>query len=121
LEGASELLHLLSDEKCIDILEAIQDSSLSITNLKLNRKQFYSRLYNMKQFGLIEKAKGDFVLTIFGRIVFHYHLVLRDMIDEHWKFKAFDHLFASDIPESELAAIRGTLFESKIIKQFLSK
>jgi len=70
----------------------------------------------MKQFGLIEKAKGDFVLTLFGRIVFHYHLVLRDMIDEHWKFKAFDHLSASGIPESELAAISGTLFESKITK-----
>ena len=58
------------------MLEAIQDSSLSITNMKLNRKQFYSRLYKMKQFGLIKKAKGDFVLTLFGIDIFH--LVLRD-------------------------------------------
>ena len=89
--------------------------------MKLTRKQYYSRLYNMKQFGLIEKSKGDIVLTLFGKVIFHYHLVLRDMIDEYWKFKALDNLSESDIPESELAAILGTLFESEILKQFLSK
>jgi predicted transcriptional regulator len=121
LEEDSEFLQLLSDEKCTDMLEAIQDSSLSITNLTLSRKQFYSRLYKMKQFGLIKKAKGDFVLTLFGIVIFHYHSVLRDMIDEYWKFKAHDHLSASDIPESELAAVLGTLINSEILKQFLSK
>ena len=112
---------MLSDEKCRDILEAIQHSSLSIANLKLNRKQFYFRLNKLKHCGLVEKPKGDFVLTLFGKVIFHYHSVLRDIIDEHWKFKALDHLSASDIPEPELAAIRGTLFESEILKQFLSR
>ena len=121
MEGVSELLQLLSDEKCRDILEAIQDSSLSITNLKLNRKQFYSRMYKMKHWGLIKKVKEDFVLTSFGKVIFQYHLILRDMIDEYWKFNAFDGLSGSDIPELELTSIFGTLIKSEILKQFLFK
>jgi predicted transcriptional regulator len=121
LVGVSELLELLSDENSRDILEAIRDCSLSITNVTLSRKQFYFRLYKMKHCGLIKKAKGDFVLTLFGKVIFQYHLILRDIIDEYWKFKAHDHLSASDIPESELAAVLGTLINSEILKQFLSK
>ena len=43
------------------------------------------------------------------------------MIGEYWKFNAVDCLSASDIPESELTSILGTLIESEILKQFLSR
>ena len=106
MERVSEPLQCF-DEKCRDILEVRQDSSLSITNLKQNRKQFYSRMYKMKHWGLIKKVKEDFVLTSFGKVIFQDHLILRDMIDEYWKFNAFDGLSGSDIPELELTSIFG--------------
>jgi predicted transcriptional regulator len=103
------------------MLLAIQKRSLSITDLVLSRKQFYSRLHSMIQCDLVKNAKGVFALTSFGRVIFHYHLVLKAIINEYWKLKAVDVLVPSDIPKSERAEIVGALIENENLREFLLK
>jgi predicted transcriptional regulator len=121
LVNESELLRLLSDEKCRDMLLAIQKRSLSISDLMLSRKQFYSRLHDMKRFTLIKKANGVFAFTSFGRVIFHHHMVLKAIINEYWKLKAVDVLVPSDIPESERDEIVGALIENENLREFFPK
>jgi hypothetical protein len=75
----------------------------------------------MKRCALIKKANGVFALTSFGRVIFHYHLVLKAIINEYWKLKAVDVLAPSDIPESERAEIFGALIENENLREFLPK
>jgi hypothetical protein len=74
----------------------------------------------MIQCGLVKKANGVFVLTSFGRVIFHYHLVLNDIIiSDYWKLRAVDVLAPSDIPESECVEIVGTLIENENLRELL--
>jgi hypothetical protein len=87
----------------------------------LSRKQFYSRLHDMKRCALIKKANGVFAFTSFGRVIFHYHLVLKAIINEYWRLKAVDVLVPSDIPKSERDEIVCALIENENLREFFPK
>lgn len=76
----------------------------------------------MRHCGLLNKANGAFVLTSFGRVIFHYHLALKDtIINEYWKLKAMDVLIQPDTPKSQCDEIVGILIENENLRQILSK
>ena len=105
------------------MLASIQEKvPLSILNLKLTRKQYYSRLHNLIICGLIKKTNGMYRLTSFGRIIFDWHLVIRDTIaKEYWKLRAIDMLGSSGIPDSERSKVVDTLIDNDKLKQFLNR
>jgi predicted transcriptional regulator len=94
----------------------------SILSLKLTRKQYYSRLHNLIICGLIQKTNGKYRLTSFGKIIFDWHLVIRDTIaKEYWKLRAIDMLGSSDIPDSERSKVIDTLIDNDKLKRFLNR
>lgn len=105
------------------MLASIQEKvPLSILSLKLTRKQYYSRLHNLIICGLIQKTNGKYRLTSFGKIIFDWHLVIRDTIaKEYWKLRAIDMLGSSDIPDSERSKVVDTLINNDKLKQFLNR
>jgi predicted transcriptional regulator len=105
------------------MLASIQEKvPLSILSLKLTRKQYYSRLHNLIICGLIQKTKGMYRLTSFGKIIFDWHLVIRDTIaKEYWKLRAIDMLGSSGIPDSERSKVVDTLIDNEKLKQFLNR
>lgn len=105
------------------MLASIQEKvPLSILSLKLTRKQYYSRLHNLIICGLIQKTNGKYLLTSFGKIIFDWHLVIRDTIaKEYWKLRAIDMLGSSGIPDSERSKVVDTLIDNDKLKQFLNK
>lgn len=105
------------------MLASVQEKvPLSILNLKLTRKQYYSRLHNLIICGLIQKTNGMYRLTSFGRIIFDWHLVIRDTIaKEYWKLRAIDMLGSSGIPDSERSKVVDTLIDNDKLKQFLNR
>ena len=119
----SDVLKCISDEKCREMLANIQERiPLSISDLKLTRKQYYSRLHNLIICGLIQKTNGIYRLTSFGKIIFDWHLVIRDTISkEYWKLRAIDMLGSSGIPDSERSKVLDTLIGNDELKQFLSR
>ena len=119
----SDVLKCISDEKCREMLGSIQERvPLSLSNLRLTRKQYYSRLHNLIICGLIQKINGSYRLTSFGKVIFEWHLVIRDTITkEYWKLKAIHMLASSGIPDSERSQMVDTLIENESLKQFLNK
>ena len=105
------------------MLGSIQERvPLSISNLKLTRKQYYSRLHNLIICGLIQKTNGRYRLTSFGKVIFDWHVVIRDTIaKEYWKLRAIDMLGSSGIPDSERSKMMDTLIENEKLRQFLSR
>jgi hypothetical protein len=95
---------------------------LSLSNLKLTRKQYYSRLHNLIICGLIQKTNGRYALTSFGKVIFDWHIVIRDTIaKEYWKLREIDMLSSSAIAHSERSKMLDTLIENEKLRQFLSK
>ena len=119
----SDVLKCISDEKSREMLGSIQERvPLSLSNLKLSRKQYYSRLHNLIICGLIQKTNGRYALTSFGKVIFDWHLVITDTIaKEYWKLRAIDTLGSSGIPDSERSKMVDTLIENEKLRQFLGK
>lgn len=105
------------------MLGSIQERvPLSLSNLKLTRKQYYSRPHNLIICGLIQKINGRYGLTSFGKVIFDWHLVISDTIaKEYWKLRAIDMLDSSGIPDSERSKMVETLIENEKMRLFLSR
>lgn len=119
----SDVLKCISDEKCREMLSSIQERvPISISNLELTRKQYYTRLHNLIICGLIQKINGGYRLTSFGKVVFDWHVVIRDTIaKEYWRLRAIDMLGSSGIPDSERTKMVDMLIENEKLRQFLSR
>jgi predicted transcriptional regulator len=75
MSSASDILRLLSDEHGFVIFKSIANEAenrgpMIRTNLKLTRKQYYTRMARLVSTGLIAKDDGVYFLTAFGRVVF---------------------------------------------------
>lgn len=118
----SDVLKCISDEKSREMLSSIQERvPISISNLELTRKQYYSRLHNLIICGLIQKINGGYRLTSFGKVVFDWHVVIRDTIaKEYWRLRAIDMLGSSGIPDSERTKMVDMLIENEKLRQFLN-
>lgn len=117
----SDVLRCLADEKCRDILANIHESkALSITALKITRKQYYSRLHSTITCTLVHKRNGQYQLTLFGKVVYNWYLRLREITsNEYWKLAAIDILNLSSVPDSHRIKITNSLIQNDEVKQSL--
>ena len=60
------LLYVLSDKEASNIFKSIasaeSNSDILITQLKLTRKQYYSRISRLTKAGLVKRQKADILL-----------------------------------------------------------
>jgi hypothetical protein len=118
----SEVLKCLSDEKCREILAIIHEAGpISLAALNLTRKQYYSRLHSILTCALASKRMGRYQLTSFGKVVFDWHLSLRDVISkEYWRLAAIDTLSHSGMPDSDKIKIANSLIENEQVRRILT-
>ena len=69
------VIKLISDDKSLlifcTIFLASGDSSETIrAELKLTRKQYYSRISRLIKAGLVKRQKGKYFLTAFGKVIY---------------------------------------------------
>jgi len=91
------VIKLISDDKTRLIFNTIflasGDSSETLrTELKLTRKQYYSRISRLIKASLVKRQKGKYFVTAFGRVIFDSHRLLGTAIKNYWKLKAIDSL-----------------------------
>lgn len=117
----SDVLRCISDEKCRDILTIIHESkAFSIVSFKLTRKQYYARLHNIITCALAHKKNGRYQLTSFGKVVFDWHLRLKEITsNEYWKLAAIDTLNSSGMPDSERMKIVNSLIQNEEVRRLL--
>ena len=98
----NDILDAISDKRASDIFRSIalansnSNSDILITQLKLTRKQYYSRMSSLKEAGLVKRQNGRYLLTSFGKVISSAYINLDAKIDtaisSYWKLKAIDSM-----------------------------
>jgi hypothetical protein len=121
------VIKLISDDKSLLIFCTIYlasgDSSETIrAELKLTRKQYYSRISRLIKAGLVKRQKGKYFLTAFGKVIYDSQKLLGTAVKNYWKLKAIDSLgVANDnnMPKEERKRIIEELIGNRQIKDIL--
>jgi len=122
-----DTLKAISDDKSLALFNTVALSSgntgVLITRLELTRKQYYSRMSELINAGLMIRQNGKYFLTSFGKVVYEAHVLIGKAIQIYWKLKAIDSIEMSstnhDLSAEECKRIIETLIESNNIKNIL--
>lgn len=121
------LLYATSDMIASNIFKSIasahSNSDFLITQLKLTRKQYYSRMSSLTKAGLVKRQRGRYFVTAFGKVIYSAHIDLETRIESaikyYWKLKAIDSLEISS--REERSEVISVLIDDEEIKSILMK
>ena len=63
-----------------------------ISRMNMTRRQYYTRINQLRDAGLITKKRTRFILTSLGRVVYETHRTIGVAIQNRWKLQAIDSL-----------------------------
>ena len=100
----------ISDNKSLSLFNiiAIMSSPASdgqptgeilISRINLTRKQYYTRINQLRDAGLITKKRTRFVLTSLGRVIYETHKTIGIAIQNRWKLQAIDLIHTSQLAD----------------------
>ncbi|MGB7956155.1 MAG: hypothetical protein WCF23_19450 [Candidatus Nitrosopolaris sp.] len=123
----NDILDAISDKRASDIFRSIalanSNSDILITQLKLTRKQYYSRMSSLKEAGLVKRQNGRYLLTAFGKVISSAYMNLEAKIDNalssYWKLKAIDSMDLS--LGQERNKVISVLIDNQEIESILMK
>ena len=129
LEFLREVIKLISDNKSLLIFKTIflasgdsGDSGENLrTQLKLTKKQYYSRMSRLTKAGLVNRQKGRYFVTAFGSVVYDAQRYSED-VNNYWKLKAIDSLgvaYDDKVPREERMKIIDLMIGNPQIKEIL--
>lgn len=115
----------LSDNISVGLFTMIAHERISsITlrnNVKITRKQYYSRLSKLINAGLIKRSNGRLILTAFGKLVYQVQKTIEDASANQWKLRAIDSIeLSDDLPTEERRKLLESLIDNKQIRDILS-
>ena len=121
--SVSDCLSAISDDKSLALFNAIAlantNSNILISKFQLTRKQYYSRLSNLSDAGLIKRNNGRYLLTSFGEIVFKAQELIGLAVECSAKLKVIDSIDLSGFPTSERNKLVDALITKNEIKKIL--
>jgi hypothetical protein len=95
----SDTISAVSNDKSLVLFNTIALSSgnadILITKLGVTRKQYYSRMAELIDAGLITRRNGKYLLTSFGKVVYAAQMLIGKAIQDFWKLKAIDSIGSS--------------------------
>ncbi len=120
------IMKAISDSKSLDIFRSIAKNDVESEVLKqtrgLTRKQYYSRMRQLVNAGVVERKKGRFSLTCLGAIVYEAQLVIESGINNFWKLRAIDSMQGSgQIAEHERVKLVKTILNDNMMDNILVK
>ncbi len=127
LEFLREVIKLISDNKSLLIFKTIflasgESGENLRTQLKLTKKQYYSRISRLTKAGLVNRQKGRYFVTAFGRVVYDAQRLLGSAVNNYWKLKAIDSLgvaYDDKVPREERMKIIDLMIGNPQIKEIL--
>ena len=118
-----DTLSAISNDKSLVIFNTIAlaggNRSILINKLNLTRKQYYSRISDLTNAGLILRKKGKYFLTSFGKVFYEAQLLIGKAAQYSSKLKAIDSIETSEFPAAERSKIIDTLIDDAEIKEIL--
>jgi hypothetical protein len=96
----------VGDALALSMFEAIANGNrLIISNFRISKKQYYTRLTKLQNSGLIRRIKGNYLPTMFGTIVYNALRIVEDASANRWKIEAVDHIKNTTTKEQTRQAI----------------
>ena len=98
----TDVLNSISDEKTLDILNTIavvkrKDDIYSMKEqIKLTKKQYYSRMHKLSVAGLIKRTNGKYFLTTLGKIIHEHCVGIQNAVNAYSKLRALDEILKND-------------------------
>ena len=121
-----EILEAISDVKSLKLFNTIAtkggNSEDLSEQLKLSRKEYYSRMSRLMKTGMVKRKNGKHFLTAFGKIIYDAQITVKKAVERYWKLKAIDSIDLSDeITVKERDKLIHTLLDDVEIREILSK
>ncbi|MGB6672840.1 MAG: hypothetical protein WBE34_10430, partial [Candidatus Nitrosopolaris sp.] len=69
-----------------------EDGETLRTQLKLTKKQYYSRISRPIKAGLVKRQKGYYFVTAIGKVVHNAQKLVGTTVKNYWKLRAIDTL-----------------------------
>jgi hypothetical protein len=90
---------------------------------QVTKKQYYSNMSRLvNKTGLISGKRGRYVLSNYGKVVFHSLDIINRGSKYFWALKALDEdEFSSGIPVEQILEISARLIEDKDIQKIVSE
>lgn len=122
----SAVLEAVSDDASLQLFKLVAltngTSDVLRSNMKITRKQYYSRLFKLAQCGLIKRQDSKYFLTALGKVMYDAQETIESALNNYWKIKAIDSLkVAEGIPLEEQKKLVETLIQDQEIKNILTK
>ena len=121
--SVSDTLSAISDDKSLVIFNTIAlangDSSILISRLNLTRKQYYSRMLDLINAGLVRRINGKYFVTSFGKVLYKAQELIGMAVQYFSKHRAIDSVEPAQFPAAELAKIIDSLTSNSEIKEML--
>jgi hypothetical protein len=129
IPSMEDVLYAISHGNALVIFRTIavvgqnSSSKISISIFNLNRKQYYSRISDLRKAGLIRGSYGKYFLTSLGKVVYYAQEVVENAVNDYWKLRAIDSLNIpeDDLSKEELAKFIDSLIDNQEIKEILLK
>jgi hypothetical protein len=121
--SVSDTLSAISDDKSLVLFNTIAlasgDTSILISRLNLTRKQYYSRLSDLINAGLVRRMNGKYFVTSFGKVVYKAQELIGMGVQCSSKLQAIDSVESSEFPAAEFSKIIDTLISNSEIREIL--
>jgi predicted transcriptional regulator len=120
------VLKRIADDKALTLFNYIalskgDKSRKHLRGINLTTKQYYSRISGLVSAGLIRRHKGEYSISLFGRIVFDAHATIDQALSYYPKLKSIESIADKKLPPAELLKIIDILIDNRQIKDILLK
>jgi len=121
--SVSGILSAISNDKSLVLFSTIAlasgDSSILISRLNLTRKQYYSRMSDLTNAGVIRRKNGKYFLTSLGKVVYEAQELIGKAVEFYSKLQAIDSIETPKFPAAEVLTIIDSLIQNSKIKEIL--
>ena len=124
----ADLFKEISNDKSLTLFNSIAVSNgakhLPLKEMDLTTKQYYSRVSGLLNAGLIKRHKGNYSLTLLGKVVYDSHMTIGKALTYYWELKAIESIeMSSDVRFSfeNLTRLIDALIDNRSIKDILIK
>jgi hypothetical protein len=124
----SFILKKISDDKALTLFNSIAvsngDKHVSLKEMNLSAKQYYSRILGLNSAGLIKKKQGHYCLTALGKIVYDVHIVIGKALSYYWKMKAIESIQTSaglKLSREDMQMLIENLIDNHQVRDILLK
>ena len=124
----THILKKISDDKALVLFNSIAVSPESeryipLKEMNLSTKQYYSRISGLTDAGLIKRHNGKYFLTLLGKVVYDWQMMIGKTLSYYWKLKAIEsiEMSKSGLPNEERIQLLNALIDNHQIKDILVK